>query len=179
MLAGGYGQHAWRHPAATFSWLITGDPTIKPPLDLELPLDHYRRLQRLFAQRRNLARPGHWKMLGEILRFNTRCKQLIERDAFAACSLGDFLQQEHYSSRFRNHYLLPMAAAIWSCPPQAMLDFPAASFARFFENHGLLDLRDRPQRQTAALSSQGNQRLSGGHRRRPATRDQNRPGPRQ
>jgi acetoin utilization deacetylase AcuC-like enzyme len=49
LLAGGYGQHAWRHPAAAFSWLITGDPTIKPPLDVELPLDHWRRLQRLFV----------------------------------------------------------------------------------------------------------------------------------
>ncbi len=50
LLAGGYGQHAWRHPAAAFSWLITGDPTIKPPLDVELPLDHYRKLQRLFVR---------------------------------------------------------------------------------------------------------------------------------
>ena len=50
LLAGGYGQHAWRHPAATISWLISHDPTIKPPLDVELPLDHYRKLQRLFVR---------------------------------------------------------------------------------------------------------------------------------
>jgi acetoin utilization deacetylase AcuC-like enzyme len=50
LLAGGYGQHAWRHPAATFCWLVTGDPTIRPPLEVELPLDHWRKLQRLFAR---------------------------------------------------------------------------------------------------------------------------------
>ncbi|HOX27113.1 MAG TPA: histone deacetylase [Candidatus Krumholzibacteria bacterium] len=50
LLAGGYGQHAWRHPAATFSWLLTGDATIEPPLELELPLGHYRRLRDLFSR---------------------------------------------------------------------------------------------------------------------------------
>jgi len=50
LLAGGYGRHAWRHPAAVFCWLLTGDPTIRPPLQLELPLDHYRRLRPLFSR---------------------------------------------------------------------------------------------------------------------------------
>jgi acetoin utilization deacetylase AcuC-like enzyme len=49
LLAGGYGHHAWRHPAATFSWLLTGEAVIRPPLQLELPLDHYRRLRPFFA----------------------------------------------------------------------------------------------------------------------------------
>jgi len=55
LLAGGYGRHAWRHPAATFCWLLTGDATIRPPLDLELPLGHYRRLRRLFARPNSAA----------------------------------------------------------------------------------------------------------------------------
>jgi uncharacterized protein len=102
-------------------------------------------LNTLFAQRRNLARPGHWKMLGEILRFNTSCKELLGTDGFARRTLGDFLHEEGYSISFRDYYLLPMAAAIWSCPTRAMLEFPLESFAHFFRNHGLLDIRNRPQ----------------------------------
>ena len=102
-------------------------------------------LNTLFAQRRNLARPAHWKMLGEILRFNSLCKQLIERDAFANRAVEDLLEEERFSSGFRDRYLLPMAAAIWSCPARTMLGFPLESFAHFFRNHGLLDLRNRPQ----------------------------------
>ena len=101
-------------------------------------------LNTLFAQRRNLARPAHWKMLGEILRFNSLCKQLIARDGFGDRTVADLLNQEHFSTAFRDRYLLPMAAAIWSCPTDTMLGFPLESFAHFFRNHGLLELRNRP-----------------------------------
>ncbi len=57
LLAGGYGRHAWRHPAATLRWLLTGDAAIAPPLDLELPLDHYRRLEPLFFRHARPAGP--------------------------------------------------------------------------------------------------------------------------
>ena len=102
-------------------------------------------LNTLFAQRRNLARPAHWKMLGEILRFNSLCKQLVDRDGFGDRTVADLLDQEGFSTTFRDRYLLPMAAAIWSCPTRTMLGFPLESFAHFFRNHGLLDLRNRPQ----------------------------------
>jgi predicted NAD/FAD-binding protein len=107
----------------------------------------------LFAQRSNVLRPGFLGMLGEILRFNREVKGLLARDALGSGSLGDFLLSRGYGRRFRDHYLLPMAAAIWSCPALSMLDFPLASFARFFHNHGLLDLRDRPQWKTVVGGS--------------------------
>jgi uncharacterized protein len=105
-------------------------------------------LDTLFAQRRNIISPGFLGMVWDILRFNRLCKERLRTASFGNLTIGDLLRQERLGERFRNHYLLPMAAAIWSCPLRAMLDFPASSFARFFENHGLLDLKDRPQWKT-------------------------------
>jgi len=102
----------------------------------------------LFAQRRNLINPGFLGMVWDILRFNRLCKKRLQTSSFGDLTIGDLLRHERLGDRFRDHYLLPMAAAIWSCPPRTMLDFPASSFARFFENHGLLDLKDRPQWKT-------------------------------
>ncbi len=111
----------------------------------------------LFAQRSNLLRPGFLRMLRDVLRFNREATTWAARHAPAvasdapaiatthAISLGAFLAEGRYSTEFRDWYLLPMAAAIWSCPTQAMLQFPFASFAGFFRNHGLLKLADRPQ----------------------------------
>jgi predicted NAD/FAD-binding protein len=105
-------------------------------------------LNSLFAQRRNLLSRPFLAMVWDILRFNRLCKEKLRGEGLGDQTLGDVLDEQQFGDRFRDHYLLPMAAAIWSCPPQTMLDFPAASFARFFENHGLLDLRDRPQWKT-------------------------------
>jgi predicted NAD/FAD-binding protein len=110
-------------------------------------------LNGLFAQRRNLVRPQFLGMLLDIIRFNRSSKDLLERDGFGHESLGAFLSRERFGAAFRDHYLLPMAAAIWSCPPATMLDFPAASLARFFANHGLLDLSNRPQWKTVVGGS--------------------------
>jgi predicted NAD/FAD-binding protein len=73
-------------------------------------------LNQLFAQRRNLARPARWKMLGEILRFNNLCKERIKEGNFEGYTVGELLRREGFGTAFRDHYLLPMAAAIWSCP---------------------------------------------------------------
>jgi uncharacterized protein len=97
-------------------------------------------LDTVFAQRANLLRPGFLRMVRDVLRFNREAPL----DSGAA-TLGAFLDAGRYSAEFRDWYLLPMAAAIWSCPTRAMLEFPFASFARFFSNHGLLKLSDRPQ----------------------------------
>ena len=97
-------------------------------------------LDALFAQRSNLLRPAFLRMLRDVLRFNREAPATS-----GASTLGEFLARGRYSSEFRDWYLLPMAAAIWSCPTRAMLDYPFASFARFFQNHGLLQLADRPQ----------------------------------
>lgn len=107
-------------------------------------------LNTLFAQRRNLANPRFHRMLLDILRFNRAAGRLAAGSGDSAMSLGDFLLRGGYGSAFRDHYLLPMAAAIWSCPSRSMLEFPALSLARFFANHGLLDLSGRPRWRTVA-----------------------------
>ena len=101
-------------------------------------------LNTLFAQRRNLLSPRFLRMVADLVRFNRRCKQMLRLGGFDGLSVGALLERERMSERFRDHFLLPMAAAIWSCPTRTMLDFPAESLARFFDNHGLLNLIDRP-----------------------------------
>ncbi len=99
----------------------------------------------LFAQPRNLARPGFLAMLRDIWRFNRVATKLAEGGEMPALSLGEYLAAERYSAEFRDWYLLPMAAAIWSCPTGTMLAYPLATFVRFCSNHGLLQITGRPQ----------------------------------
>ena len=102
-------------------------------------------LNALFAQRRNLANPAHLYMLTEILRFNHVARRGLRRGGLGGLTLGDFLKQMRMSRAFRTRYILPMAAAIWSSPDDDVMAFPMETFARFFENHGLLSVRDMPQ----------------------------------
>ena len=112
----------------------------------------------VFAQKRNLLRPRFLRMLADLLRFNRAATRAARREQAARASglqsrrdprsLGQFLYEGRYSDAFRDWYLLPMAGAIWSCPTQAMLDYPFATFARFCLNHGLLQVTDRPQWRT-------------------------------
>ncbi|MES1994421.1 MAG: FAD-dependent oxidoreductase [Pseudomonadota bacterium] len=110
-------------------------------------------LNALFGQRRNLLKPSHWQMLREILRFNRLAKRLLDDPELDTQSLGDFLDAHRFGETLRTRYLLPMAAAIWSCPPRTMLAFPAAGFMRFFNNHGLLDVQGHPQWRTVVGGS--------------------------
>lgn len=100
-------------------------------------------LDTLFAQRRNLLNPRFYKFVFEILRFNKKGKQFMELDE--ELTLSEFLHREKFSDYFADHYLIPMGAAIWSTDPAKMANFPAKFFLRFFENHGLLDVNNRPQ----------------------------------
>jgi predicted NAD/FAD-binding protein len=102
-------------------------------------------LATLFAQKRNLLRPSFHRMWRDILRFNTRAIADLAAGRMAGLSLGDYLAQGSYSDSFMLDYLLPMGAAIWSAPLAEMQAFPAETFARFFKNHGLLSINDRPQ----------------------------------
>jgi predicted NAD/FAD-binding protein len=102
-------------------------------------------LKALFAQRRNLANPVHLYMLLEILRFNRAARRGLRQGALQDLTLGHFLGRMKMSRAFRRRYILPMAAAIWSSPDEDVMDFPMATFARFFENHGLLTVSNQPQ----------------------------------
>ena len=97
----------------------------------------------LFAQRRNIFRPSFWRMILDILRFNREATNLLQASS-DDISLGDYLEQHKYSAVFINHYLVPMAAAVWSADLKLMFDFPARYLIRFFHNHGLLSVNDRP-----------------------------------
>ncbi len=101
-------------------------------------------LATLFGQKRNLLRAGFWRMLADIVRFNRESVAWLDRHSDEALSLRDFLATGGYSRAFSEWYLLPMGAAIWSCPAAQMLDYPLASFVRFCRNHGLLQVFDRP-----------------------------------
>lgn len=98
----------------------------------------------LFAQRKNLVDPSFWQMLNDILRFNREAPGLLRGEG-EELALGDYLERNRYGRLFRDYYILPMGAAIWSTDPARMLAFPARFFVRFFMNHGLLSLDDRPQ----------------------------------
>jgi predicted NAD/FAD-binding protein len=97
----------------------------------------------LFAQRRNIFRPSFWRMILDILRFNREATDLLQ-DSSGDISLGDYLEQHKYSQVFINYYLVPMAAAVWSADLKLMFEFPARYLVRFFHNHGLLSVNDRP-----------------------------------
>jgi len=103
----------------------------------------------LFAQPRNVLRPAFWRMLREIVRFNRAATASVARGAaLTSETLGEHLRNHGYGREFRDWYLIPMAAAIWSSPQADIEDFPFSSFARFCANHGLLQVTDRPQWRT-------------------------------
>lgn len=101
-------------------------------------------LATIFGQKRNLARPQFWAMLADILRFNRASVAWLAGQPDSDQTLRTFLTDGRYSSAFADWYLLPMAAAIWSCPTDQMLDMPVATFIRFCQNHGLLQVFNRP-----------------------------------
>ncbi|UXY15839.1 FAD-dependent oxidoreductase [Chitiniphilus purpureus] len=102
-------------------------------------------LDTVFAQRRNLLSPRFLGMLRDILRFNAAAERNLIDVAQNGATLGELLERGRYGPAFRDCYLLPMAAAIWSSAPRDILDFPAATFLRFCINHGLLQVNNRPQ----------------------------------
>lgn len=116
----------------------------------------------MFAQRGNLIRIKHWRLLQEIVRFNKVAHGVLGTQSEEAkatltdasdLTLGEFLEKHNFSKDLQQNYLLPMGAAIWSCPIDVMTDFPAYSFLRFFANHGLIDLKNRPQWRTVVGGS--------------------------
>jgi uncharacterized protein len=101
-------------------------------------------LNGLFAQRSNLLKPRFHRMLQDILRFNREAVELLEAD-HDSLTVDEYVAQRGYSKQFSDLYLIPMGAAIWSCPPDTFGKFPVRFIVEFYRNHGLLSIRNRPQ----------------------------------
>jgi predicted NAD/FAD-binding protein len=112
-------------------------------------------LNGVFAQRSNLLSPRFLGMLTEIARFNRLATAIALRDGDRELfePIGAFLDRHHFGQAFREGYFLPMIGCIWSCPADQMLQFPIGTMIRFCHNHGLVQLRDRPQWRTVVGGS--------------------------
>lgn len=105
-------------------------------------------LNGLLGQRRNLVNPRFWRMFGDVLRFYKTAPRLLESATNADMTLGEYLRRETYSEAFIKDHILPMGAAIWSTSVDEMMNYPLATFVRFFQSHGLLKVKDRPEWRT-------------------------------
>lgn len=110
-------------------------------------------LNALFGQRRNILRPRFWSMLSDLVRFYRQAPGDLDDLEVSGLSLGAYLRRKGFGQAFIEDHLLPMAGAIWSSPAQRILEYPAASFIRFQENHGLLKLTNRPMWRTVTGGS--------------------------
>ena len=110
----------------------------------------------LLSQRKNILSPKFWRFLKDIIQFNKHIQQLRQNyesartagqvvSQFTEQTLGSYLKGKRYGKLFTDNYLLPMVSAIWSTSLEEVQDFPLVFFAQFFDNHGLLDVVNRPQ----------------------------------
>jgi predicted NAD/FAD-binding protein len=101
----------------------------------------------LFANRAHLAAPWFYRMLAEVRRFQAAARRLVA-NGDRGPSLGDWLEDNRFSRTFIDRVIVPQASAVWSADPRQMWSFPARFLAEFFDNHGMLGLRNRPQWRT-------------------------------
>lgn len=107
-----------------------------------------RGIRGFFAQKRNVLSARPWRLFGEIKRFNREAIEALTSPEWERLKLGDFLDEKGFSQEFRELYLAPMAAAVWSCAPRAVDEFPAATLLRFFENHRFLTVTEQAKWKT-------------------------------
>lgn len=112
-----------------------------------------RGLRGFFAQRGNLFRSRHYHLLREIMRFNNEAPRLLSEPDADKLSMSEFLLSGRYSDYFVDHYLFPMASAVWSMPLSAMGNFPALTLVQFFANHGMLGINTHPKWRTVTGGS--------------------------
>jgi len=152
-----YNETTYPNLTALFEHLDV--PTERSDMSFAVSLDEGRleysgnNLTGLFAQKLNIFRPRFWSMLTDIQRFYREAPTDVTALDELHTTLGDYLDMRSYSRAFRDDHLLPMAGAIWSAPPDTMLAYPAASFIRFHDNHGLLRISNRPQWRTVSGGS--------------------------
>ncbi|HEY4031140.1 MAG TPA: FAD-dependent oxidoreductase [Caulobacteraceae bacterium] len=143
-----YNEAAYPNLVALFRHL--GVPTRETCMSLGISLDDgdleygSRGLGGLLAQPSNLIRPRFLSMISELIRFYRDSPRDMANRTLAGLTLGDYLNARGYSEPFQTDHLLPQAAAIWSSPVARTRDYPVEAFVRFFDNHGLLKLIDRP-----------------------------------
>lgn len=100
-------------------------------------------LGKVFGQRRNLVRPRFWRFVLKIHRFNEETVAALDDPRYAEMTLGDYVRHRGYGADFLSHYIVPMGSAVWSTPPELMLQFPAMTLMRFWHNHGFLGMSTR------------------------------------
>ncbi len=127
-----------------------GVPTVPSDMGFSVQVGKYLEwagngLSSVFTQRKNLLSLRFWRMLRDMLRFNKAATRFALAPPNTTQTLGEYLVVNGYSAQLRDWYLIPMAAAIWSCPTETMLAYPMATFSRFCHNHGLLQITNRPQ----------------------------------
>jgi predicted NAD/FAD-binding protein len=110
-------------------------------------------LDGLFAQRRNLLSPSYWSLLRGIMRFCRVGRERIGSSELSELTLGQFLTGSGVPERVIRDYVLPMGSAIWSGTREDIRAVPAEMFLRFFDNHGLMRLADRPRWKTVVGGS--------------------------
>ncbi len=108
-------------------------------------------LNAIFGQRRNIVNPRFWKFLCDILRFNKQAERQAAENP--GLTLGELTRKMGMGDWFRDYYLLPMGGAVWSCPLDVMLAFPADMFVSFFKAHGLLTVTQQPKWRTVTGGS--------------------------
>lgn len=135
----------WNYPHLMAFFTKLGVPIQKSDMSFGVSIDNgwlEYSSNDLFSKE-NILRKSYWGMLYDILRFNRAAKRA--KDLPTSVSLGQFIKDNDMGEWFRRYYILAMGAAIWSCPIDTILKFPAATYLRFFKNHGLLNIRKRPQ----------------------------------
>ncbi|NVK54587.1 MAG: FAD-dependent oxidoreductase [Alteromonadaceae bacterium] len=142
----------WTYP--NFIKLLTALGVEYQPTEMSFSVRHLgtnieyngHNLNTLFAQRSNLLRPRFWKIVKDIVRFNSLCKEVLDSNTDTSNqTLSSFISQHGFSEAFSEHYIYPMCAAIWSASLAQTKAFPLTFFLQFFNNHGLLNINDRPQ----------------------------------
>jgi len=101
-------------------------------------------LNSMFAQRKNLFRPAFYRMLTDILRFRREALELVETGDYGI-TLAEYLEKKNYSPYFIDNFIIPMGGAIWSADPVQFREFPARYLVEFFNNHGVLNIRNQPR----------------------------------
>jgi predicted NAD/FAD-binding protein len=146
------------YPHLTRLFALLDVPTRATDMSFAVSLDEGRleyegSLRGLVAQPGNLFNRRFHAMLRDTRRFYREAPALLEATPASEISIGDYLAAGGYSRAFIEDHLLPMGAAIWSCSLRETAAYPARSFVRFFQNHGLLSLSERPQWRTVCGGS--------------------------